>query len=84
MYGNGTMYGTELMPSFLIIMTNVYSGSYINRANTIEAMCGRTMVSLCETLLRVTGEYYDKGAVYSRVDGGDVDIYTEIGNRMSK
>ena len=83
MYGNGTMYGTELMPSFLIIMTNVYSGSYINRANTIEAMCGRTMVSLCETLLRVTGEYYDKGAVYSRVDGGDVDIYTEIGNRMS-
>jgi len=66
MFGNGSMYGVELMPAFLTTLTNAYSGAYINRQNMIENMCGRSMVTLSETLLRVGAEVYDKGFVYDK------------------
>lgn len=75
MYGNGSLYATELMPSFLITLTNAYSGAYINRQNIIENMCGRNMVTLSETLLRVSAEVYDKGFYYSKDENGEA--YTE-------
>ena len=75
MYGNGSMYATELMPLFLITITNAFSGSYINRQNTIENMCGRSMVTLSETLIRVGAETYDKGFVYDKATSDD--LYSE-------
>lgn len=71
MYGNGSLYATELMPSFLITLTNAYSGAYINRQNIIENMCGRNMVTLSETLLRVSAEVYDKGFTYATDKNGE-------------
>lgn len=78
LYGNGSLYATELMPVFLMTLTNAYSGAYINRQNIIENMCGRNMVTLSETLLRVCAEVYDKGFYYSKDDNGEA--YTENKN----
>lgn len=72
LYGTGTMYGTELLPNFLTIITNAYSGSYINRQKMIENICGKDMVDLSTTLLRVGADVYDKGFTYTAVGKTDL------------
>lgn len=64
LYGKGTMYGCELLPSFLTMITNAYSGSYINNQKKIETSCGRDMVNLTTSLLQVGADMYDKGFRY--------------------
>ena len=64
LYGKGTMYGCELLPSFLSMISNAYSGTYINNQKKIEISCGRDMVTLSTTLLQIGGEMYDKGFHY--------------------
>lgn len=64
LYGKGTMYGCELLPSFLNMITNAYSGSYINNQKKIETSCGRDMVTLTTSLLQVGSDMYDKGFNY--------------------
>ena len=64
LYGKGTMYGCELLPSFLSMITNAYSGSYINNQKKIETSCGRDMVTLSTTILQVGAEMYNRGFRY--------------------
>lgn len=64
LYGKGTMYGLELLPSFLTIIANAYSGAYVNNQKTIELICSREMVDLTTTILRIGADNYDKGFRY--------------------
>jgi len=76
MYGNGSLYALELLPSFLTVITSAYSGAYVNRQNIIESICGKELVTLSEALLRVGANVFDKGFVYSR-DYNREDAFTE-------
>lgn len=82
LYGKGTLYGTELLPVFMTIITNAYSGSYVNRQNMIENICGREIVTLTTTLLRVGAEIYDKGFHYESYTRQDAfDEVTKFENK---
>ena len=74
MYGKGTIFGLELLPSFISIITNAYSGSFINSQKTIEKFCGREMINLSTEVLRLGAEIYSNGFTYeSNVKREDFD-----------
>ena len=64
MYGKGTIFGLEILPSFISIITNAYSGSFINSQKTIEKFCGREMINLSTEILRLGAEIYSNGFTY--------------------
>ena len=64
MYGKGVVFSLELLPSFLITITNAYSGSFINSQKTIEKICGKEMVTLSTEILRMGAELYSTGFAY--------------------
>lgn len=64
MYGKGVVFSLELLPSFLITITNAYSGSFINSQKTIEKICGKEMVTLSTEILRMGAELYSSGFAY--------------------
>lgn len=68
MYGKGVIFSLELLPSFLITITNAYSGSFINSQKTIEKICGKEMVTLSTELLRMGAELYSTGFNYESVE----------------
>ena len=68
MYGKGVIFSLELLPSFLITITNAYSGSFINSQKTIEKICGKEMVTLSTELLRMGAELYSTGFNYEAVE----------------
>ena len=68
LYGKGCLYGLELFPSFLIMITNAYCGAYVNSQNKIETICGRDLVTLSTTLLRIAADVFDKGYNYTTGD----------------
>ena len=59
LYGKGTMYGMELLPAFLTMITSVYSGSYLNNQKSIELRCGRELVNVSNEILRVGAAIYE-------------------------
>ena len=63
-YGKGTIFGLELLPSFISTITNAYSGSFINSQKTIEKFCGREMINLSTEILRLGAEIYSTGFTY--------------------
>lgn len=63
-YGKGTMYGVELLPSFLSLLMNAFSGSYINNQKMIENICAQDMVDVSTMILRVGADTFDKGFTY--------------------
>ena len=77
-YGKGSLYGLELFPSFLIMITNAYCGAYVNSQNKIETQCGRDLVTLSTTLLRIAAGVFDKGYSYT---AGDRDNYYGKNNK---
>ncbi len=58
LYKSGTQFATELFPAFATMMTNAYTGSYINNQKTIEKITnnGRDMVTFVTALLQVGSE----------------------------
>ena len=64
LYGKGTMYGLELLPSFICIIANAYTGAYVNNQKTIELICNREMIELATTILRIGADNYDRGFKY--------------------
>lgn len=68
MYGKGTLYGPELLPAFLSIITNAYSGSYINQQRTIENICGRELVTTTNEILRIGAGMFDDGFNYGSTE----------------
>ena len=53
LFGTGTQFGPELFTSFSSIITNAYSGCYLNQQKTIEKSVGRHMVQYTTTLIRI-------------------------------
>ena len=72
MYGKGTIFGLEILPSFIGTITNAYSGSFINSQKTIEKFCGREMINLSTEILRLGAEVYSSGFTY---ESSDRDFY---------
>ena len=64
LYGKGTMYGAELLPSFLGIMVNAYTGAYVNHQKKIETVCGKDMIAIATTILQIGSSMFDKGFFY--------------------
>lgn len=56
LYGSGTAYATELYTSFSTMITDAYTGAYLNNQKQIEKICGRDMVDYTNALLRVGSE----------------------------
>lgn len=65
MYGKGTIFGLELMPSFVSIITNADGGSFINNQKTILKLCGRDVVTLSNQIYKLGNEFYTTGFSYS-------------------
>lgn len=60
----GTLYATELFPSFLNMLGHAYSGVYLNNVKMIENICGKDMVNAVAESLRIGASVYDKGFKY--------------------
>ena len=49
--GPTTAFGLEYFPNFSAIMTDAYTGAYLNNQKTIEKICGQSMVAYTKYLL---------------------------------
>ena len=49
--GPTTAFGLEYYPNFSAIMTDAYTGTYLNNQKTIEKICGQSMVTYTKSLL---------------------------------
>lgn len=58
-FGEGTYYATELLPSFLTMMSSAFCGSYIVNQKQIERCCGASMVKLCNSVLQLGVSEFD-------------------------
>lgn len=58
MYGKGTIFGLELLPSFLSILTNADSGTFINQQKTILKLCGKEVVTATNEIIKLGNEFY--------------------------
>ena len=45
LFGNGTQFGLEIFPPFVAMITNAYSGSYLNQQKQIEKCLGRNLLN---------------------------------------
>ena len=45
LFGNGTQFGLELFPSFVSMITNAYTGSYLNQQKQIEKCLGKNLLN---------------------------------------
>ena len=55
-YGTGTVFALELLPSFSNMLTDAYVGAYINNQKTIEKIAGTGMVEFTKTILTIGAE----------------------------
>lgn len=51
LYGQDTPFALEFFPTFSAMMTNAYSGTFINNQKTIENKCGRNMIEYAKTII---------------------------------
>lgn len=52
-FGTGTIFALEFFPAFSAMMTDTYTGGYINQQMTIEKITGASMVSFTKTILQI-------------------------------
>ena len=52
-FGTGTIFALEFFPAFSAMMTDTYTGGYINQQMTIEKITGTSMVSFTKTILQI-------------------------------
>lgn len=55
-YGSGTQFAVELFPAFSTMLSNTYSGAYLNNQKMIEKIAGAPMVDYTTGLLRLGSE----------------------------
>lgn len=55
-YGTGTVFALELLPSFSNMLTDAYVGAYINNQKTIEKIAGTSMVEFTKAILAIGAE----------------------------
>lgn len=58
-YGTGTHYATELLTSFLCLIVNAYTGSYIVGQRQVERSCGDSMVKLSNAIIKAGIESFN-------------------------
>jgi hypothetical protein len=46
LYGVGTVFALEFLPTFLSLITDAYCGVYLNMQKTIEKILGKDLVEL--------------------------------------
>ena len=56
LYGTGTQFGLEIFPAFATMITNAYTGCYINNQKTIEKIIGRNMIDFTKGVLKIGNE----------------------------
>lgn len=58
-FGTGTEYATELFTSFLVVLVNAYSGSYILRQRQISMACGdANLVKVANAIIHAGADSY--------------------------
>lgn len=60
LYGVGTQYATEFFPAFSSVIISAYCGSYIVNQKQVERCCGRSMVTFCESIVRMGNDEFDR------------------------
>jgi hypothetical protein len=55
-YGTGVQFSLELFPSFASMITNAYTGCYLNNQKTIEKLVGSDMIKFSTAVLKVGAE----------------------------
>lgn len=53
LYGVGTHFSWEIVPAFLKLITDAFSGSYIVRQNTIEKVIGKQIVEVTQDIFTI-------------------------------
>jgi len=51
LYGEGTAFGLEFYPAFSAMLTDAYTGAYINNQKTIDKVCGRYMIDYAKSVI---------------------------------
>lgn len=59
-FGTGTQFAPELFTSFATLLTDAYSGTYINNQKTIEKCCGKQMVTFSNTIITIGQSAFNK------------------------
>ena len=49
--GPQTAFGLEYFPNFSTILTDAYTGVYLNNQKTIEKICGTSMIGYAKNVL---------------------------------
>ena len=49
-FGPGTVFGLEYLPALSAMLTDAYSGGYLNQQKTIEKICADNMVEYNKSL----------------------------------
>lgn len=52
-FGPGTVFAIEYFPALSAMMTDAYTGGYLNQQKTIEKVCGQDMISYSKGILRL-------------------------------
>ena len=55
LYGSGTHFSTELFTSFSSMMTDAYTGTFINNQKTIEKIVGQDMLDFSKAVITLGG-----------------------------
>ena len=51
LYGPGTVFAIEYLPALMTMLTDAYTGGFINNQKTIEKICGKDMVDFSKSLI---------------------------------
>lgn len=81
-FGAGTEFATELFTSFLTVLVNAYTGSYIIRQRQVEMACGdANLVKVANAIIRAGADSYD-----IRRENADInlDVHSERSENLAK
>lgn len=77
-FGPGTEYATELFTSFLIVLVNAYTGSYIIRQRQIEAACGDTnLVKVASAIIHAGTDSYNVGRYAEGTEAHKFEVHSK-------
>ena len=51
LFGPGTVFALEYFPALSALLTDAYSGAYINQQKTIEKVCGKDMIEYAKNVI---------------------------------
>ena len=57
LYTPGTIFGLEYFPAFSQMLTDAYTGCYLNNQATIEKVCGNNLAVFCNKVIDLGGNY---------------------------